>query len=973
MKKSPIGKYSGNKRLDPSILNEPLQDNDYSKKMWLEDVAEDEDFYDDAKSELDSWKKLVAQTANPEKLDIHIVGQSHIDMAWKWRYEQTRQKDIITFEKAIMHAKKFPGQFCYAASEPVLIQWLIEDAPKVYSELKSVIQSGGVELVGGSWVEPDCMMPSGEAFVRQRLYGMKFYNDHFGILPKVEWFLDSFGYNYGLPQILKKSGAEYFWTSKITWNRQTIFPFVNFWWKSPDGTKLLTANFQQNWAPLNSWIRFEIGRHPIKEGGKIEWDYRDDYENIDEEIDDDPENIIPPVGIFFGKGDGGHGPTHQEVAFAQAAVKSGWVKWSTAENFFKALEQYGEKLPVWNDELYLEYHRGTFSVHFEVKRHNRYFEHKLVALENIASILSLTNPEYKYPQKLLETTWKIVLLNQFHDVLPGSSIPEVYDDVFDMWAECNENIGLMIQELTKSMALPEGSQLVISNPLSWKRTSPAFIPLSALTPVPALDSAGKPPYLRLIDQNEPSKVIYAQPVAAEKGTLDDTRPAGWWVVITLHSLESKAYKLELAGDGFKIPDTVFIATETTVNGPNLKVVLDPKTGALLELTAAGLHGGKNLLKGTQSNLTVGFLDDYPQDHAWNIKPEYWKFPLKISNDTNVNIKVADNGPVFTTLKISRTLGEGPIREKLAANEPIGENKVTQKVTLFRDCPALYLTYEADWQQPWLMLKVIYETATEAVNTVSDQSYCAIKRSTVPKSRPDWARYEKIMHNYADLSTAGDEWGIALLNEGKYAYDANGGTMRLTMLRTPEYPTTAAEAWANLERQSRLDGGEGTPPRFADLGFLRCRYALLPHEGGALRKKDGAPNAVVKRAAEEFNIPLVVLPISEATRSNSQLLKPISDISALKCSPEHVLVSSIKQKEWVESKSFIIRIVESSGVKCDKVSIQLAPELAAKIARIIPCDLLERPVEKDFHWDSHAALLATAIGPFEILSFELNVE
>ena len=134
------------------------------------------------------------------------------------------------------------------------------------------MKNGGIELVGGSYVEPDCMMPSGEAFVRERLYGMRFYKENFGVLPEVEWFLDSFGYNWGLPQILVKSGAKYFWTTKITWNLQTNFPFVYFWWEGPDGTRILTANFGMGFGPLHRWLYTEPGRRPLKPGGQKVWE-----------------------------------------------------------------------------------------------------------------------------------------------------------------------------------------------------------------------------------------------------------------------------------------------------------------------------------------------------------------------------------------------------------------------------------------------------------------------------------------------------------------------------------------------------------------------------------------------------------------------------------------------------------------------------------------------------------------------------
>ena len=512
----------GTNASDPSTMEEPEPDNEFTRQMWLEEMINDEEFNEDVQSDIEKYKSAVRVTANPDKLHIHMSGHSHIDIAWKWRYEQTRQKGLLTLKKALIHGQLFPGQFTYSNSEPILLEWIMQDAPEVFEDIKNAVNDGTIELVGGAFVEPDCMMPCGEAFVRQRLYGQKFYQDHFNRIANVEWFLDSFGYNVGLPQLILKCGGTSFWTNKITWNRITVFPFVNFWWESPDGSQLLTANFHMGYGTFDNWIKYEIGRHPIKEGGKRKWDYRDNYEDICDEIDDDPDNIIPPIGCFFGAGDGGHGPMHREVAFAQIAAKNGFGKWSRAETFFDELREYGDKLPIWNDELYLEYHQGTFSVHFEVKRNNQYFERKLIGIEQLFSLLSVSDGSYVYPQDRLETLWKVVCLNHFHNVLPGSSIPEVYDDVCELWKEMNEGIDEIFNEWNATSAVPEGTQITISNPVAWDRTSPAFIPLALFEYAGELDADGKPPYVKLtrIDKDE---VLIGQPVAAERGDKDDTK------------------------------------------------------------------------------------------------------------------------------------------------------------------------------------------------------------------------------------------------------------------------------------------------------------------------------------------------------------------------------------------------------------------------------------------------------------------
>ncbi|MHA1339230.1 MAG: alpha-mannosidase [Promethearchaeota archaeon] len=986
---SRIGKYSGNERLDPSNFEEPDSDNEYTAKLWFEEIPKDPDFLEEVKEQVENWKKTISVTADPDSLEIHMVGQSHIDVAWRWRYEQTRKKAIITFRKAVYHARKFANsnhKFCFALSEPLLLEWVKEDDPNLFKDIQEVVEQGGIELVGGSYVEPDCMMPSGEAFIRSRLYGQRFLRDNFGRLAEVEWFLDSFGYNYGLPQILVKSGAKAFWTSKITWNRQTIFPFVNFWWEGPDGSKILTANFQMGMGSIQNWIMWEIGRHPLKKEGQKYWDYTYNYEDIADHVEE--EEICPHCGCFFGKGDGGHGPTHQEVVIANTWEDLGFSKWSRVGKFFAKLREWSDRFPIWNDELYLEYHRGTFSVHSEVKKHNRYYENKLIDTEILALITALTNPKYEYPMDKLEKLWKIVLQNQFHDVLPGSSIPEVYDDVYDFWveqdkmlSEINEEIGkglIKVEEKSKSLLKEDLKEnevgLYLCNPVSWDRKSPIFIPIDIVKDKinVSLNNEGKPPFAKLItyyvkeestDINDIQRMEYiCQPVPAEPESIAYPRPAGWWVVPELKGISNTPAKLVILTDQElkDLANEEYVkAKATELDNGIISLKIDEKTGAILELKAKGINNEKNLLKGNQSNLTLGFLDDYPHDHAWNIKPKYWNFPLEdIKNDENVKIKIEDKGFVFSTILISRTLG----KEK---------SKVEQKITLYKDSPIVYLEWRANWKQPFVMLKVLYETATNAEISTSDQAYCAIERKTQPETPCDKARYEKIMHKYCDLSTPDNKWGISLLNEGKYAYDTMGdrGSMRLTMLRSPRYPTPAGEAWVIKERRYNKGKYGHEVPEFSGLGPERCRYALYPHVGGALTDEKGSPNPIVKQKAEEFNQP--VIPISSKNKDYILIGNKIgiSGQSILKIKPSSAYLGALKFEEWNKDGNIIIRIAEACG-QATEVEITINKELANKIKRIQPVDLLEKDTNREFEWNPSNSVLKFTMGKFEICSFKL---
>ncbi len=954
-------KYSGNVRIDTDDFEERDVDTEFTKKMWLTDgdIQEDPDFQRECKEKIEQWKKAISITANPDDIVVHTVGESHIDCAWLWRYEQTREKAYKTFKKACEHADLFPDKFNFALSEPLLLEWVKEDHPDLFAEIQEKVKAGNIELVGGSYVEPDCMMPAGEAFCRMRLYGMRFLREHFGILPKVEWFLDSFGYNWGIPQILTKSGAKYFWTTKITWNYDTIFPFVNFWWEGPDGSRIITCNFQMGPGPLDNWMKWEIGRHPLKADGKKIWTYEDDYENIYKHVEED--EICPHVGNFTGKGDGGHGPTHQEVAVQNEYCKDPMFQWSRVHDFYEGIEKWSDRFPVWNDELYLENHRGTFSVHARVKRYNRKNENALTSHESLALITSLLKEDYQYPFDTFEWGWKTTLKNQFHDTLPGSSIPEVYDDCWEDWMEQEDTYEEIRNNVGKTLGIGENAreegaaELFLYNPSTWERTSRVFIPISTCSEQPKLDEQGKPPYAKLIKLNSDEETSFiCQPIAAEEENTEENMPAGWWVIPTLRPTSITPFELIILNEEEEQSALESISpikgTDTEISNSMVSVKLDPDTGALLELKNKSVNNGENLLKGEESNFTYAWQDEPNNWPAWNLE-HYWERKIEIENDVDVAVKLVENGPVFATLEI---------------NKKILDNPITQKVTVMKDCPEVFLQYLTDWKQEKKLLKVKYSTKTDAKYSTADICYSAIKRKTQPEPRCDKARFEKIMHKYCDLSTPDNSWGIAMLNEGKYAFDTevDNETMRLTMLKAAEYPGPAAEAWVHKERKINKEKYGHEVPEVSGLEPFKCRYALLPHNGGALENPDGTPNMEVKRHAESFNQPILVIP-------TGGIGSEIKEFQILEIKNDNVFLGTLKLNEWEKNGNIVARFVEGCGIPTE-AKVSFRPEMADKIKSIRPIDILERETDTKIEWDVEKRELTFPIEKFEIITIEFEL-
>jgi len=942
-----IGHYSGNKRLDCQNLEEPDADTEKIRERWLRPDREVS-----LKRKLRLWKNTCPELEN---LTIHQVGESHIDCAWMWRYEQTRKKAQVTFKKAILHAKMFPKTFCFALSEPILLDWIKQDDPELFKQIQDTVKAGNIELVGGSYVEPDCMMPSGESFVRQRLYGMRFFRDNFNILPKVEWFLDSFGYNRGLPQILAKSGAKYFWTTKITWNLQTTFPFVNFWWQGPDGSKILTGHFHMGGeGVIGAWKKFGIGHYLLKDNGQKSWNYKDNYDDL---INHVGEELCPHVGYFFGLGDGGHGPTHKEVAIANALAKHPMFKWSRVETFFEELNKYSERFPIWDDELYLEYHRGCFSNHSDVKRNNRKFENALISLEILAVLTSLITSNYTYPSEQFEQLWKITLKNQFHDVLPGSSSPEVYDDCWDDWKLQDSSISNMIKVIGSNFSSQNnernsqsGKEFFLFNSLPWERTSRLFIPAAIIDLATSEEIDWKPNPAKLTCLNSENLEFYCQPVSKENETWKDSKPAGWWTIVTLKPLSLTPVKLVLID---KIPiQSENNASINIISNGITHLELNQTTGAFVDLRTEKLNNGSSLLRGTSSNLTNGFLDDDKSFPAWNLTPEYWNFPLELPNDKGVKIEVIDNGPLFASLQINRLLGK---------------DIVIQKVTLFKALPEIYLEYITDWNQPNTMLKILYRTATNSEIATTDGAYAIVNFKTNPETPCDKARYEKICHKFVDLSSPDKRWGIALINEGKYAFDVKGGDVQLTLLRSPRYTPPSPEAWLNLERNLNKDLYNHEPPEFSEIGPFRCNYVLYPHNGSSLSNPDGTANAKIRRKAEEFNNPIIIIPLNGNTEVENRSL--LNGESLLEISPSNIALGAIKYEEWKKDNSIIVRFFEGCGLSVS-AEVNIHPKIAKMIIKIEETDLLERTLNQDTIWNKKEGRLSFKIDKFEIRSFKL---
>jgi alpha-mannosidase len=390
------------------------------------------------------------ESAVKDRLHVHAIGHAHLDLAWFWPIRETIRKGARTFASALYNIERYP-EYVFGCSQPQLFAWMKEHYPALYVKIKAAVLVGRIEPQGTFWVEPDCNMPSGEAFVRQVLLGAKFFREEFGVVPNYCWEPDVFGYNGQLPQILKKSGHDYFMTQKLSWNVVNRFGHQSFHWEGIDGTRILT-----HMLPEETYNSPGAARSLRR----IATNY---FER----------DVSDHALMAFGIGDGGGGPDAEHLErLRRAPGLPGLptVKIEKAADFFTTWSADAEKFPIWKGELYLERHQGTLTTQAKVKRYNRRCE---VALREVewSAFLAATHAAVPYPAEALDRLWKEVLLYQFHDVLPGSSIKRVYD-------ECHARYETILDELSHLQRVsytavasrlgPSGTPVVF-NSLFWPR------------------------------------------------------------------------------------------------------------------------------------------------------------------------------------------------------------------------------------------------------------------------------------------------------------------------------------------------------------------------------------------------------------------------------------------------------------------------------------------------------------------------
>ncbi len=795
---------------------------------------------------------------------ISICAHSHLDIVYLWPIKETLRKNCRTITNMLSLMREYPF-YRFSYSQPFLYEKLKEIYPDVFEEVKQRVRDGRWEVIGAMYLEPDGNLLGPESLVRQLLFGKRFIRQEFDIDAQTCWLPDVFGVMYTLPQILKKAGVNYFSTAKLNiWNDTNVFPYDTFRWRGPDGSEVIAhfppTHFAQAYEADN------LRRH---------WrDFREKH--ITEE------NLF-----IYGYGDGGGGPTREMVEGSQRSRKFPGLpetKIEFAEEFFRRQAEKAEKLPVWDDELYLEAHRGTYTTKASLKRFNR----KVELLYRDAEILSSMAWLYGAPraQERLNEGWKYVLLNQFHDTLPGTHKPACVSDI-----ERDYQAAFAIGEKVRSEALTfimehldlesaATCDLLLFNTLSWERSG--------------LIDVAHNPHASSIQFDG----VELHPIQHYNGRTWVNVPAlpsmGWSVATFSEVVLEVENAIQFAENEIV---SLFYKIELDENG-NLASIWDQENDREV-LSAPG-----NAFQVYEDNPGFKF-------NAWDIAYHLEEYSYPVRQTESWRLKA--NGPLFAVF---------------TSRWQVLDSTIEQEMWLYANDPRIDFQTSVEWQNSQKLMKVAFPLQVRARFATYDLPFGNIERATHRNTSWEQAKFEVCGHKWVDMSEG--NYGVALLNDCKYGYDAKENVLRLSLLRSPIRP----------------DGQ-------SDIGSHQFTYALLPHAGGWRQ-------AQVDRHAYELNIPPIAAEIL-LDRHVTGSIVPARQ-SVLEVASPSLIVEAIKQAE--DSDALVLRTFDSHGSH-SKSSFACA----ASIADVVETDLLEENPESveltepsSFH---------TTFSPYEIKTHLLH--
>jgi alpha-mannosidase len=730
---------------------------------------------------------------------LHMIGNAHLDPVWLWRWQEGFQAAKATFRSALDRMAESPD-FVFTSSSAAIYEWVEHNEPRMFAEIRARVAEGRWRIVGGWWIQPDCNIPGGESFVRQGLYGQRYFREKFGVKTTVGYNVDSFGHHAMLPQILKGSGLDCYVFMRPEPAEKGL-PGRLFWWESDDGSRVLAFRVPYEYCTWGSDLEKYV-RRCIAE-------------------------LKPPFDelmCFYGVGNHGGGPTRENlesIRRMQADPAFPALLFSTPEQFFEQVLAKNLPFPTVHDEL--QHHAsGCYAAHSGVKRWNRKAEQLLLTAEKFSAIAAHATGQ-PYPD--LGRAWKDVLFNQFHDILAGTSIEEAYEDARDLHGEAMAIAGRGLNDAIQSLAwnidIPyeEGMQpIVIFNPHSWPGRVPVEVELSGLKETDRLlDDDGNPVAMQLI---RPSAVVGGG--RRRVCFLADLPALGWRVYRVVpgaaaNGTESRAENQEPGGstDRFLALDSrlPMQATDTTLENEYLRLAIDPATGCIASLF-------------DKRRSVEVFLGDAARPVVAEDTSDTWSHGV---------YHFQSMLGAFAARSV-RLVEHGPVRASIRVESEYGASLLEQVFTLYHDLDRVDVRVTVDWREHFKLLKLAFPANLRLFRATYEIPYGTIERPADGAEEPG--------QSWVDLSglARGSDvpYGVGLLNDGKYSFYVLGRALSMTVLRSPIY----AHHHPTLPQP-------GESYSFIDQGIQRFSYAIVPHAGGW-------EAAGMARRAAELNQPPVAL-------------------------------------------------------------------------------------------------------------------
>ena len=729
--------------------------------------------------ELGGWDEVIAT----------CIGHTHIDVAWWWTVAQTREKVCRSFATVLKLMDEYPS-YRFMSSQPQLYAFLKERHPDLYERIRQRVKEGRWEPEGGMWVEADTNLTSGESLIRQFLHGKRFFRDEFGVENRILWLPDVFGYSGALPQIMKICGIDYFMTTKLAWNQFNKMPYDTFTWRGIDGSEVLThliTTLDVGQPVENFFTTYNGALHPdaIIGGWKR-------YQQ--KEINND-------ILISFGYGDGGGGPSRQMLETSERMEKGiigiPKVRQAFAGQFFDELKERvkdSNRLPVWEGELYFEYHRGTYTSMAQNKRGNRKAE---LALMDLETILALCGDGEHYPFEKLDRLWKTVLINQFHDILPGSSIREVYEVSKKEYEALQDDVAHMRQARLSGL-FPESRGFTVVNTKGYASSEPVLLPGAHAAGVQ--DSRG---HIYAAQDTPDGALVY----------LKDLPSKGWETLVPCSEVPEE--KPEICVEG-NVIETPFYTAEFDEKG-FLTRLYDRKA----ERDVIRENSRGNLLR------------------MYEDKPMYY-------DDWDIDIFYTEKGWDVDDLTSMAWTEKGPVRATLEIERNIAGCRICQKIRFYRDDRRIDFETHVDWHVHQHLLKVYFPTTVHSDEATFEIQFGSVKRKVHQNTSWDVARFESCGQKWMDFSEG--HYGVSLLNDCKYGHSVKDGVIALTLIKSgiepnPEcdqgehvftyslYPHEGSEKTATIRAAGALNQpalvreGSGTLGHFSLAGTASANVVL----------------------------------------------------------------------------------------------------------------------------------------------------